>query len=152
MPEYWAYHTLIIGINDYAKWPRLQTAVKDATVIKETLISRYGFKPDNVILRTDRQASRLQIIADLRYLAQSMGEHDNLFVYYAGHGLQVAHGSARDGAGPSVVERQDLGGVGDQQGEVVAGAPSGLVHDLLNDGFRSEAVILPHTPLLAARA
>jgi len=80
------YHALIIGINDYAKWPRLQTAVKDATVIKETLISRYGFQPDNVILRTDRKASRLQIIEDLRYLAQSMGVHDNLFVYYAGHG------------------------------------------------------------------
>ena len=81
-----SYHALIIGINDYAKWPRLQTAVKDATVIKETLITRYGFKADNVILRTDHQASRLQIIADLRYLAQSMGKHDNLFVYYAGHG------------------------------------------------------------------
>ena len=81
-----AYHALIIGINDYAKWPRLKTAVKDATVIKETLVGRYGFKPDSVILRTDRQASRLQIIQDLRYLAQSMGAHDNLFVYYAGHG------------------------------------------------------------------
>jgi uncharacterized caspase-like protein len=80
------YHALIIGINDYAKWPRLQTAVKDATGIKDTLIARYGFDPKNVILRTDRQASRLQIIQDLRYLAQSMGKDDNLLVYYAGHG------------------------------------------------------------------
>ena len=80
------YHALIIGINDYAKWPRLQTAVKDATVIRDTLIARYGFPKKNVILRTDNQASRQQITRDLRYLAQSMRPEDNLFVYYAGHG------------------------------------------------------------------
>jgi hypothetical protein len=80
------YHALIIGINDYKEWPRLQTAVKDATVIRETLVSRYGFNEENVILRTDGKASRLQIIADLRYLAKSMSKSDNLLVYYAGHG------------------------------------------------------------------
>jgi len=80
------YYALIIGINDYKEWPRLQTAVKDATVIRDTLVSRYGFEKENVILRTDRSASRLQITEDLRYLAQSMGKNDNLLVYYAGHG------------------------------------------------------------------
>jgi len=80
------YHALIIGINDYHKWPRLQTAVKDATVIRDTLVSRYGFPAKNVILRTDKAASRLQITRDLRYLAQSMRPDDNLLVYYAGHG------------------------------------------------------------------
>jgi len=86
-PSTWGtYHALIIGINDFEKWPRLQTAVKDATVIRETLINRYGFNPENIILRIDRQASRIQIIQDLRYLALSMGAEDNLLVYFAGHG------------------------------------------------------------------
>ena len=80
------YHALIIGINDYKEWPRLQTAVKDATVIKDTLIARYGFNAKNVILRTDSAASRRQITRDLRYLAKSMRKNDNLLVYYAGHG------------------------------------------------------------------
>jgi len=80
------YHALIIGINDYAKWPRLQTAVKDATVIRDTLVSRYGFDPKHVILRTDKAASRRNIIQDIRYLARSMRPEDNLFIYYAGHG------------------------------------------------------------------
>jgi uncharacterized caspase-like protein len=80
------YHALIVGINDYQKWPRLQTAVKDATVLRDLLVSRYGFNPENVILRTDREASRQQINRDLRYLAQSMRPDDNLLVYYAGHG------------------------------------------------------------------
>lgn len=81
-----AYYALIIGINKYTEWPALKTAVKDATVIRDTLVSRYGFDKQNVILRVDAEASRLQIIEDLRYLALSMGEHDNLLVYYAGHG------------------------------------------------------------------
>jgi uncharacterized caspase-like protein len=81
-----AYHALIIGINDYKEWPRLQTAVKDATVLRDILVSRYGFDKKNVILRTDSKASRHQITRDLRYLAKSMRKTDNLFVYYAGHG------------------------------------------------------------------
>jgi len=80
------YHALIIGINQYKEWPRLQTAVKDATVIRDTLVTRYGFAEKNVILRTDKAANRLQIIRDLRYMAQSMRPDDNLLIYYAGHG------------------------------------------------------------------
>jgi len=80
------YHALIIGINDYQKWPRLQTAVKDATVLRDLLVTRYGFDKKNVILRTDKAASRIRINRDLRYLAQSMRPEDNLLVYYAGHG------------------------------------------------------------------
>jgi len=80
------YHALIIGIDDYQEWPRLRTAVKDAAAIRDLLISRYGFDKENVILRTEADAGRLQILHDLRYLAQSMREDDNLLIYYAGHG------------------------------------------------------------------
>jgi len=80
------YHALIVGINDYSERPRLQTAVKDATVIRDILVSRYGFEKNNVILRTDKEASRYQVNRDLRYLATSMGPKDNLLIYYAGHG------------------------------------------------------------------
>ena len=84
--DWGTYHALVIGINDYSEWPRLQTAVKDATVIRDLLITRYGFDEKNVILRTDRAASRVQISRDLRYLATAMGASDNLLIYYAGHG------------------------------------------------------------------
>jgi len=81
-----AYHALVIGINDYQEWPKLQTAVKDATVIRNLLVERYGFAEKNVILRTDKAASRFQIERDLRYLATAMEPTDNLLIYYAGHG------------------------------------------------------------------
>ena len=75
------YHALVIGINKYKEWPQLKTAVKDATVLKKVLVDRYGFEEKNIILRTNRKATRRQIIHDLRYLATSMDKTDNLLVY-----------------------------------------------------------------------
>jgi len=80
------YHALIIGINNYKEWNPLKTAVKDAKVLTEVLIQRYGFKKDNVILRTENEATRLKLILDLRKLASKLGNQDNLLIYYAGHG------------------------------------------------------------------
>jgi hypothetical protein len=80
------YHALIIGINNYKEWNPLKTAVKDAKVLKEVLIQRYGFKKENVILRTENEATRLKLILDLRKLASKLGNQDNLLIYYAGHG------------------------------------------------------------------
>ena len=80
------YHALIIGINEYQQWPQLRTAVKDATVLSQVLVERYGFDKDRVILRTDAAATRRQITADIRALATSMKPDDNLLVYFAGHG------------------------------------------------------------------
>ena len=87
VPLIWGnYHALIIGINQYRHWNRLQTAVKDAEVLKEVLIEKYRFEGKDVILRTDKTATRKQIIHDLRQKAVDLGEKDNLLIYFAGHG------------------------------------------------------------------
>ena len=80
------YHALIIGINKYKEWSPLQTAVKDATVLRNVLVEQYGFDEKNVILRVDKDATRSRIIRDLRYLAGGLKDGDNLLIYYAGHG------------------------------------------------------------------
>ena len=80
------YHALIIGINNYKEWNPLKTAVKDAQALKQILIERYGFKKELVVLRTDDEATRQQVIGDLRNIASSLGPQDNLLIYYAGHG------------------------------------------------------------------
>jgi len=80
------YHALIIGINKYKEWNPLRTAVKDAEALKDILIQRYGFKKENVILRTDRNATRDGLIGDLRNMASGLGNRDNLLIYFAGHG------------------------------------------------------------------
>jgi len=80
------YHALIIGINAYERWPRLQTAVKDASALRNVLVDLYGFPEENVHLLTDKEASRLNIIRHLRHIASGLTDQDNLLIYFAGHG------------------------------------------------------------------
>ncbi len=75
------FHALVIGNNAYQQWTPLQTAVSDATEVARVLRQRYGF---NVTLLEN--ASQTQILAALSDLSQSLGESDNLVIYYAGHG------------------------------------------------------------------
>jgi len=80
------YHALIIGINQYQEWPHLRTAVKDAEGLKAILIERYGFDDKKTILLVDKEATRRNILNDLRKLASNVKDMDNLLVYFAGHG------------------------------------------------------------------
>jgi hypothetical protein len=80
------YYALIIGINNYKEWSPLKTAAKDAQALKQILIERYGFKKNMVVHRINSEATRHQLISDLRNLASSLGQKDNLLIYYAGHG------------------------------------------------------------------
>ena len=80
------FFALIVGINDYQEWTPLQTAVKDARVLKEVLVDQYGFSEDRVVLLTDQEASRGRIVLSLRNLAAGLKKTDNLLIYYAGHG------------------------------------------------------------------
>ena len=44
--ESWA---IVIGINDYAKWPKLHYAVRDAQGVRQALIEKFGFAPERVV-------------------------------------------------------------------------------------------------------
>lgn len=80
------YRALIIGINDYQGPPKLKTAVADAMGIRDVLVERYGFKPENVKLLLNAEATRSRIEGALFRLAREAGPHDSVMVYYAGHG------------------------------------------------------------------
>ncbi|CAN2041281.1 metacaspase-1 [Candidatus Magnetomoraceae bacterium gMMP-15] len=79
-------YALIIGINDYAKWVPLRTAVNDAIGLKDVLIRRYGFMEKNVKIITNKEGSRSGIVKTLRNMAGGLGSEDNLLIYFAGHG------------------------------------------------------------------
>lgn len=76
------YHALVIGNNAYADLNPLKTAVNDAQAVAELLRTTYGF---SVTLLQD--ASREDIIGTLDRLRSTLSEHDNLLIYYAGHGI-----------------------------------------------------------------
>ena len=80
--DFGRYHALVIGINDYENLPRLETAVADATAVANVLRHQYGF---DVRLLLD--ATRDDVIHALDQLRAELTEHDNLLIYYAGHGV-----------------------------------------------------------------
>ncbi len=83
------YHALIIGINEYRYGiPTLNTSVNDARAVKDVLVSKYGFDPQNIIELYDAAATRGKIYSAFRGLAKSLGDSDALIVYFAGHGIE----------------------------------------------------------------
>lgn len=75
------YHALIIGNNLYRYFPRLKTAVNDATEVESLLQKRYGFKTRLLL-----NATRKEILTAVNTYRKELGEQDNLLIYYAGHG------------------------------------------------------------------
>jgi TPR repeat protein len=75
------YYALIIGNNNYASMPTLNTSANDAKAVDEVLRSRYGFKTKLLI-----NANRHQIMTAFNDLRQNLTDQDNLLIYYAGHG------------------------------------------------------------------
>jgi TPR repeat protein len=79
--EFGSYYALVIGNNDYARMPKLDTAVTDAKEIAEVLSQRYGFKVTTLL-----NANRYQTLSALSEMREKLTANDNLLVYYAGHG------------------------------------------------------------------
>jgi len=84
---------LVIGINEYSQWPKLNAAVADAKKFKETLLDRYDVNKENVFELYDKDASRNNIINELIKIKRELNEKDNLIIYYAG---QSNYNSATD--------------------------------------------------------
>ena len=84
-----AFYALIIGNNDYAYLPKLDTAVADAQNVEKLLSARYGFKT-----RTLMNATRAEILSALNDYRQQLRESDSLLVYYAGHGELAGSGQS----------------------------------------------------------
>ncbi|RMG66217.1 MAG: caspase family protein [Bacteroidetes bacterium] len=79
-------YLLIIGVNEYVNWSRLHNAVKDCKDLATTLTTYYKFEPENVITLFNEDATRENILETLESLQDRIQPHDNLLIYYAGHG------------------------------------------------------------------
>ena len=86
---------VVIGINDYRRWPDLEGARRDSQRMAEELRAQ-GF--DEVIEVYDREATRARMLAVLgQELAARTQADDLAFVFFAGHGdtETLADGSKR---------------------------------------------------------
>jgi uncharacterized caspase-like protein len=75
---------VVIGINQYEKWPVLEFALNDARAI-EKKFKEEGF--DEVITIADQEATQRRILTELFHtLPQRVGRNDRVVFYFAGHG------------------------------------------------------------------
>jgi peptidoglycan/xylan/chitin deacetylase (PgdA/CDA1 family)/uncharacterized caspase-like protein/predicted negative regulator of RcsB-dependent stress response len=84
--ESWA---VVVGIDQYTHWPRLSYAGNDARAIREMLVEKLGFKPQNVTMLLNEQATRdkiLSAIGDTLADPARVAREDRVFVFFAGHG------------------------------------------------------------------
>ena len=93
MPEelalYRASWAIVIGVDSYARLPKLTGAVRDAVAIQQVLQSQ-GFVVKTLLDgdATRRNVSRL--IAD--ELPRAVREQDHVFIFFAGHGMTLGDG------------------------------------------------------------
>ncbi|MES2071387.1 MAG: polysaccharide deacetylase family protein [Pseudomonadota bacterium] len=89
---------VVIGINDYAKWPKLQYAVQDAKAIRDTLVNRFGFASDKVLSLSNADATRNNIMALFhdKLAHANLNKDDRVFVFFAGHGATRRLSSGRN--------------------------------------------------------
>ena len=89
---------ILIGIDAYPKWPRLQYAVRDAEAVGQALVQKFGFAPAHVITLTNEQATRSGILAAFhdKLAHGGLQPNDRVFVFFAGHGATQKLSSGRD--------------------------------------------------------
>ncbi len=80
-PNFGNYHALLIGNNNYEFMAGFNCFKKGAEEVARLLLDDYGFNVNVVI-----NATRRDIMTALNNLRTSLGDQDNLLIYYAGHG------------------------------------------------------------------
>lgn len=92
---------LLIGIRNYPGtnssdlklqgiWYQLRGAVNDVLLQKELLVHRFGFQESDIVLLTDQDATRANILTQLEQLVQWVSSPDDVVVFhYSGHGSNV---------------------------------------------------------------
>jgi formylglycine-generating enzyme required for sulfatase activity len=79
-------HLLVIAIDEYEHCPKLGNCVKDAKDLTQLLKERYHFKEEHIHALYNQEASRENILKELKNLRSRVGENDNLLIFFSGHG------------------------------------------------------------------
>lgn len=78
---------LLIGINKYPTAP-LNGCINDVENMKDFLISKHGFKPEQIKILTDNEATTANIFKELDWFVSETNAGDRRLFHYSGHGAQ----------------------------------------------------------------
>lgn len=92
-------YALLVGIDDYpGTRSDLRGPVRDAQIMRDVLVDRFEFSPENVVMLTDSDATRENIANGiLQHLGQAGPDGVAVF-FYSGHGMQVGANIGLTGA------------------------------------------------------
>lgn len=82
------YYALMIAVSDYDDEDISDLAgapINDATKLSDVLITKYGFKSENVTMLTNNP-KKLDIMKAFYELKRKVTKKDNVIIFYAGHG------------------------------------------------------------------
>lgn len=92
-----ARRALLVGVDAYENVRSLKGAVADARAMQDFLVARAGYRPEEVRLLLDGEATRDGILAAARdWLVAGTGPGDEAFLFFSGHGFQQPDGADRD--------------------------------------------------------
>lgn len=83
-------YALLVGLADYpGEDSDLVGPANDVVRMREVLINKFGYRPENIVTLRDAEGSRAGIAnAFVRHLGQA-GPNGSAFFYYSGHGMQL---------------------------------------------------------------
>lgn len=97
---------LLVGIGRYPEgaargarggWSSLDGAVNDVAAVRDLLVARFGFRPQDIALLTDGEATREAILQGFRRTLVDPARPGDLGVfYYAGHGSWMKNSLSRE--------------------------------------------------------
>ena len=89
---------LLVGINSYSNQENLAGCITDVELQRELLIHRFGFKADDIITLSDRQATREDIeTAFIEHLTKQAKADDVVVFHFSGYGGQIKMPLSVDG-------------------------------------------------------
>lgn len=80
------FHAIFLANADYTggKWPALKTTVPEARSVRQLLIDKYGFAPENI--DTVFNKNKVEMLTAIANKMAKLGDNDNLIIFYGGHG------------------------------------------------------------------
>ncbi|SCU89424.1 LAFA_0E17920g1_1 [Lachancea sp. 'fantastica'] len=149
---------LLIGINYFGSQNELRGCINDVHNMHNFLTSRYGYRPEDIVVLTDDQQNmagvplKQNILRAMQWLVNGAQPNDALFIHYSGHGGQTKDldGDEEDGMDDVIypVDFQSQGHITDDEMHdiMVRPLPPGVRLTALFDSCHSGTVLdLPYT-------
>lgn len=87
---------LLVGISKFNNPDlNLEGPVNDVLALRDSLVTRWGFKAEHVVTLTDRQATRAAVLTELERLEQRSESGDEILIYFSTHGTSMLDSRAR---------------------------------------------------------